>query len=462
MTNRRIVNILIVISLLFLTLIGYLTYFELSLKEKVSQNPFNKRQWAYEDDTVRGSIIDKNGIVLAKSDDKKRIYPFSNLYSHIIGYNSMTYGKSMLEAKYNKLLLGQDDFSTVFYLSSAKRAGYDLTLTIDHNLQKLASDRLGKRNGAVIALDPKTGAILAMVSKPDFNPNADTLAEKWLELTDNEKSPLLPRATGGLYAPGSVFKIITSAAAIEKGLDGETYEDTGKVTIKGKTFENYKTKAFGKINMERGFEVSSNFVFCTLGTQIRSEGLLEISERFGFNKTFDCDIDITKSRFPQKQADDAMSAALAIGQGETLATPMQMAMVTCAIANNGIMMKPYIVQKATNQNGFAVYEGKAQQLYKPISGEVASRIKSMMVNTVKKGTGSGASLRSYQVGGKTGTAENELTLKSEDKEHTWFVAFAPADDPQIAVAVMMEYSGGSGGENCAPIARDIIQKYLYK
>jgi len=460
MINKRIVNILIVMSLLFLTLIGYLTYFEFVLKDGIAQNPFNKRQWAYEEDTVRGSIYDRVGVTLANSDDTVRIYPYGALYSHIIGYNSTIYGKSQLEFKYNNLLLGQDEFSQVFSVSSAKRAGHDLTLTIDHQLQSLASLRLGKRNGAVVALNPKTGEVLALVSKPDFDPNSEELTKKWTDLTESEQSPLLPRATSGLYAPGSTFKIITSTGAIEKGFDGETYTDYGKVTIGGKTFENYKTKAFGKINMERGFEVSSNNVFCTLGAKLGSGELRSISERFGFNKVFDFDISMSKSRFPQKDTDEAGAAALGIGQGEILATPIQMAMVTSAVANNGIIMKPYLLQRATNQSGFVVFENKPQQLFKALSPEVAGRISNMMVNTVKSGTGSGAAIRGLQVAGKTGTAENEQSIKQKGKEHTWFVAFAPAENPQIAVAVMLEYSGGSGGELCAPIARELIEKYF--
>ncbi len=462
MINRRIVNILIVMSLLFLTLIGYLTYFELALKDGIARNPFNKRQWAYEEDTVRGSIYDKTGTVLAKSDDTGREYPFGALYSHVIGYNSTVYGKSQLEFKYNNLLLGQDELSQAFNLSSGKRAGYDLTLTIDHGLQGLASSRLGKRNGAVVALNPKTGEVLALVSKPDFDPNSDELTKKWADLTESEASPLLPRAVSGLYAPGSTFKIITSTGAIEKGFDGGEYTDYGTVTIGGKTFENYKTKAFGKINMERGFEVSSNNVFCTLGAKLGSSELRGISERFGFNKMFDFDLSMSKSRFPQKDTDDAGAAALGIGQGEILATPIQMAMVTSAIANGGIIMKPYLLQRATNQNGFVVFENKPQQLYKALSPEVAGRISNMMVNTVKNGTGAGATIRGIQVAGKTGTAENEQSVKQKGKEHVWFVAFAPAENPEIAVAVMLEYSGGSGGELCAPIAKELIEKYLRK
>lgn len=445
--------------MLFLSLISYLTYFEFFQKDKVSQNSFNKRQWAYEEDIERGSIKDRNGTVLAHSDGKKRIYDYGPLYSHVIGYNSTVYGKTLLESKYNKLLLGMDGFSEVFSISNGSKSGFDLTLTLDHNLQKYASDRLGNRNGAIIAINPKTGEVLALVSKPDFDPSDSALVKRWAELTESEKSPLLPRATSGLYPPGSTFKIITAAAAVENGLDGDEYNDSGSVNIGGMTFENYGKKANGKVNFEKAFALSSNFVFCTLGAKLGSGVLRETAERFGFDKSFDFDIPASKSRFQQSDRDEANSAALGIGQGETLATPLQMAMTACAVANSGIIMKPYLMQRAVNKNGITVEETRPQQLYRAISPEVADKIKKMMVGTVKSGTGTAAAIKGMTIAGKTGTAENELLEKEKNKEHTWFVCFAPAEDPQIAVAVMLEYSGRSGGELCAPVARDIIRYY---
>lgn len=462
MINKRIIKVLIFMTLLFVSLIGYLTYFELFQKERVAQNSFNKRQWAYEEDTVRGAFTDRNGIVLAHSEDNERVYNYGSLYSHVIGYNSKIYGKTLLESKYNRLLLGQGNLTEVFNISSDKKTGYDLTLTIDHELQRLASNRLGNRNGAVIALIPKTGEVLALASKPDFDPSNSALIKNWNELTESERFPLLPRATSGLYAPGSTFKIITAAATIENGLDNEEYMDYGNVSIGGTTFDNYGKKAHGRINFKQGFSLSSNFVFCTLGAQLGSIKLRETAERFGFDKSFDFDISMSSSRFQQEDIDDASSAALAIGQGQTLATPLQMAMVASAIANDGIIMKPYIMQRATNKSGGVVQETRPHQLYRAVSSDVADKIKEMMVETVKSGTGKSAQISGVAVAGKTGTAENEYLTKEKDKEHTWFVSFAPANNPQIVVAVMLEYSGGSGGELCAPIARELIMHYLNK
>ena len=459
MINKRTINILILLSVLFLSLIVYLTYFQIVTSEKLSDNPYNMRQQIYEDDIERGDILDRDGVVLATNENNQRIYPFANMYAHVIGYDSPVYGKSMLEAKYNRQLTGQSGISQAFSMPGDK-LGYDLMLTIDHDLQRLASEQLGNKNGAVIAMNPRNGEILAMVSKPNFDPNPDILASNWTNLTDSESFPFLPRATSGLYAPGSTFKIITGVTAIEYGLSDTIFDDRGTIRIGSKDFANYQNKSYGEIDMFRGFEVSSNVVYCSLGAQLGSAALKTSAERFGFNKIFDFDVQMSKSIFPDNQNDDELAAALAIGQGKILATPLQMAMVTAAIANDGEMMKPMLIKSVRNKNGISLMNTRPQKLYNCVSYDVAYQIQQAMVNTVKNGTGTGVAINGITVGAKTGTAENERTSRQNNKEHTWFTAFAPAEDPQIVVTIMMEYSGGTGAGNCAPIAREIIRKHL--
>ena len=461
MANKRIVKVLILLSVMFLSLIGYLTYIELFQKDELVSNPYNQRQWDDENGTVRGCIYDRNGVTLAKTEDGIRVYPYNGMYAHIIGYNSRTYGRINLESTFNDELLGKNTFSSIIG-TSAGSYGYDLNLTIDHSIQKAAYDALGSRNGSVIAINPKTGGIIAMVSKPDFNPNDSELIKNWNVLAEREDSPFVARSTSGLYAPGSTFKILTALCALQNGYENETYNDEGSVKIGGSTFENQNNKAYGNIDMTRGFAVSSNVVFCTLGAELGGEKLRSIAERFGFNKEFDFNINYNVSRFPENVTDDEKSAALGIGQGDILATPIQMAMVTCGIANGGKIMKPYLVNSVTDVNGNIIKETKSTVLYNCADSYDTGKIVDMMVETVKSGTGTNASIRGIDVAGKTGTAENEMTVTQNNKEHTWFVGFAPAYDPEIVVVVMMEYSGGSGGGNCAPIARNIMQKYLSK
>ncbi len=457
MTDKRIINILIVICVLFMSLIGYLTYLELFKAEELAKSPYNQRQWAYEEDIERGMILDKEGVILAQSKDGERKYPYDNMYSHIIGYNSRIYGKSLLESKYNQLLLGQYGLGGL-NITGNKKNGYNLYLTIDHNLQKVAYNSIGNRNGSAVAINPKTGEILAMVSKPDFNPNA--LSEQWESLVDNENSPLLPRATSGLYAPGSTFKILTASAALDLGLQDTVFEDKGSIEIGGKTVSNSGGKAYGNITFDRAFEVSSNVAFCSLGVTAGFDRLKLTAEKFGFNKEPDYDFPVAKSIFPSSAKEDAETAALAMGQGNTLATPLQMALVACAVANDGIIMEPRLVSHATNNSGVTILSTKPKQQSVAMPKQNADYITDMMVKTVSQGTGTSAIINGITVAGKTGTAENEQTVMQKNKEHTWFVAFAPAEDPEIAVAVMLEYSGGSGASVCGPIVRNIIREYL--
>ena len=358
-------------------------------------------------------------------------------------------------------MLGRTGLTNLIGSVKAKK-GFDVRLTIDHSLQEAAFNALGNNKGCVIAASPKTGEIFAMVSKPDFDPNDEALVNNWSELAISEDSPFVARATSGLYAPGSTFKMLTALSAVENGYEGMTFEDNGSVEIGGSVFENQKNKAYGNIDITRGFAVSSNVVFCTLGSKLGGVKLQSVAERFGFNKDFGFDIPLGKSTFPQGETNKEKSAALAIGQGDVLSTPMQMLMVTCGIANGGNIMKPRLVADILDSDGNAVETTRPSKLYSAASAYDTQKVVEMMVETVKSGTGTNAAIRGIEVAGKTGTAENELTVLHEGKEHTWFVGFAPAYDPEIAVVVMMENSGGSGGGNCAPIARNIMQKYLTK
>lgn len=461
MTNKRIIKVLILLSFMFLSLIGYLTYIEIFEREKLIVNPYNQRQWDSENVTKRGNILDKNGIVLAESIDTVRIYPYKGMYAHIIGYNSRTYGRINLESTYNDYLLAKNKLSDMLG-SSGSEHGYNLILTIDHSIQEYAYNLLGDNKGSIIAINPKTGEIIAMVSKPDFDPNEQQLMENWNYITDDETYPFLARATSGLYAPGSTFKLLTALSTVENDLDDMTFDDKGSVEIGGMVFENHNGKVYGNINMTRGFAVSSNIVFCTLGDRLGGEKLYDIASRFGFNKTFDFDIEYKQSTFPSAITADDKEAAIAIGQGDVLSTPLQMAMVTCGIANDGKIMKPYIVNKVVNGSGEYIKTTSPTVLYNCASADDTKKIVDMMVETVKTGTGTNAAIYGVEVAGKTGTAENEKTDLGDDMQHTWFVGFAPAYNPEIAVVVMMEYSGGTGGGNCAPVARNIIKKYLNK
>jgi len=466
--NKKIIQVLVVICFLFFVLVAYLTYIQVFRSKEIVQNSYNRRQYQADENTVRGKILDRKGIVLAyneeKDNEQRRIYPYNSLYSHVIGYSSKVYGKSLLEASYNSYLLGLDEYTKVFGLfkgsNQEKKEGNHLLLTIDHELQKLGHELLGNRNGAIVAMNPKTGEILALVSKPDFDTNEEMLAKNWKAMVESQDAPFLPRATQGLYAPGSTFKVVTSAAIIENGMDNQKFNDKGVITIDGREISNSGKKAYGEIDLKRALAVSSNVVFAQLGVKLGQEKLEDMSRRVGFGSDIPFDIPVSKSQFQYKKMEQNDMAAVAIGQGKILVSPLHMAMITSGIANDGVVMKPFLVSSIVSPSGKEIKSFKKEEFKKIMEPDVALKINKMMQEVVNSGTGKNAAINGIKVAGKTGTAENELTHQKKDKEHAWFIGFAPADDPQIAVAVVLEYSGSSGGSIAAPIAQKIMEKCL--
>ncbi len=466
--NKKIIHVLIVICFLFFSLVGYLTYVQVFKSKEIVKNSYNRRQFQVEENTVRGKILDRNGVILAYNEEnggeQQRKYPYNSLYSHVIGYNSKVYGKSLLESSYNSYLLGLDEYTKVFSLFKSsnqdKKEGNSLLLTIDHELQKLSHELLENRNGAIVAMNPKTGEILALVSKPDFDTNEEMLANNWKAMVESQSAPFLPRATQGLYTPGSTFKVVIAAAAIESGMDDQKFNDKGVITIDGKEISNSGKKAYGEIDLKKALAVSSNVVFAQLGVKLGQEKLQEISERFCFETDISFDIPVSKSQFQYEKMEQNDMAAVAIGQGKILVSPLHMAMITSGIANNGVIMKPFLVSSIVSPNGKEIKSFKKEEFKKIMEPDVAIKINKMMQEVVNSGTGKKAAIAGIKVAGKTGTAENELTHQKKDKEHAWFIGFAPAENPQIAVAIVLEYSGSSGGTIAAPIAKKIMEKYL--
>ena len=456
--NKKIIRVLVVVSIMFLALVSYLLYFNMFSAEKVASNPYNKRQWEDERFVKRGSIYDRDGEVLAETiidgDSRTWSYPKGHLYSHIIGYYSRVYGKSQLEMKYDKQLLGHGDINITF---NELRSGYDLNLTIDNDLQEYAYKQLDGRRGAIVAIEPETGKILAMVSYPDFDPSTDAIEKNWKYIVEREDSPLLARATGGLYPPGSTYKIVTAATAYNAGYSDKTFEDNGVFKQGGLKVSNYGGESYGTINVRKAFEVSSNFAFCTLGYELGAQNVKDAAEAFGVNKDIDTDIPVSKSRIDYKKMTNEDAALVSIGQGQLLMTPLHVAMLGAAVANNGKMMKPYLVNTITTSSGLTLSTTKPTVFCQPMSAECASYMNGLMIDVVKEGTGRSAAISGITVAGKTGTAENE-----NEKDHAWFVGYAPAEKPTISVAVLLENDGRSGGASAAPIAKKVMTKYLKK
>ena len=458
---KRIIFILIVICILFVSLIVYLSYFQVFKAEAVVNNSYNKRLWINEEKILRGSIIDRNGKILAYSektgDTYKRLYNYGNLYSHLIGYSYREYGKVGLELEYNNILLNISESTPLNELKNIvipNTEGNTLKLTIDHHVQEYSRNMLKGKKGAVVAMNPTTGEIYSMVSVPDFNPS--TLKENWNDIMEDGDSPFLNRATSGLYTPGSVFKVITTIAALEtQGLDLE-YECKGSTKIDGYVLKDYGGKAHGKVNLEEALVRSCNSYFAEKGVEIGKDKIGEVADRFMINRAIPFDLPTAKSTFPYKgNIGKTDVAAASIGQGKVLVTPLNMAMIASGIANKGEIMKPILVKEAISPEGKIVRTNHPETLSKGMDIFAANEIKNMMVEVVRRGTGTNASIKNVRVAGKTGTAENP-----SGKTHAWFIGFAPADDPKIAIAVVLEEDGTTGGKTAAPIARNIIIETL--
>ncbi|ADD03011.1 Peptidoglycan glycosyltransferase [Thermoanaerobacter italicus Ab9] len=460
-----------VFSALFFSLIAYLTYFQIYERDKLitsSYSIYNKRLIEEEKKILRGSILDRNGIVLAKSVEvdgvQKREYLDGPAFAHVIGYSRRIYqqGNTGIEKAYDRELLGMvgNDPMTILrkLILARKKVGDNVYLTIDKALQDLAYKEMEGKKGAVVALNPKTGEILAMVSTPSYDPN--TLGENWEEIMTSSEHVVLNRATQGLYPPGSTFKIITTAAALtyKPELYDKTFNCKGYIIVDGDRINDFGGIAHGIEDFKQAFYRSCNSFFIQLGLDLGSENLQTMAYAFGLNKGVPLEIDTVKNQFPPLEKRTSL-AETSIGQGEMLVTPLSMALVASAVANDGVMMKPHLMKYVVDSISGAVIEKSTPSQYlNPISKKVAYTIKQLMIGAVndKEGTGKAAQISGVTVAGKTGTAENP-----HGAPHAWFVGFAPAENPQIVVSVIVE-NGGQGGKVAAPIARDIIRAYLSK
>lgn len=467
--RKNIIKVLIVFSCAFLLLIIYLSYFEIKYGESLVDDPYNRRNKDREYEVLRGTMYDRSMGIVADSvrqDDntQKRIYKkgYEQPYAPVTGYYSTKYGTSGLEKAYTRELLNADmlnPFKLVRdIITRADRKGNGIVLTIDSELQKAAYDALGNNRGAAVAMNPKTGEILCMVSKPTFNPS--TIDQDWENLVKrDEDGVLLNRAIQpGLYPPGSTFKLIVAGTALEniKDIESKTYNDKGYIKIGDYTLNNNKSVPHGSINMHDAFVVSSNVVFGQIGMELGAERLKKGAESFFFNRSIPFDLQVAQSSFPSidESRKDSIAQS-AIGQHEVTATPLNMLLAASAIANDGTIMKPYLVKNIVDPYGWNVKTVKPSELSKPVSSETAEKIKSMMIDVVKKGTGKNARIEGIDVAGKTGTADVSENLEP----HSWFVGFAPAEDPKIAIAVIVENTEVGGGK-AAAVSKNILNAYL--
>lgn len=457
--NKNILKIAVMIFAAFGIVAGYLTYIQAMQGAELLNHPRNRRLQLLEESVFRGRILDSGGKVLAETvvtgEARQRVYPLGAAAANLTGYVSRKYGRWGLELTYNQELLGikgpaAEDGLWALARVDSQSMGSDIVLSLDSKLQSMAYKLLGNRKGAVVALEPATGRVLAMVSRPGFDP--EQIEADWDDLRVDPDSPLLNRAAQGLYPPGSTMKLVTAAGIL--AADPETmkrsFDAPGYVVIEGRRIEDKQVQ--GKVNFTQAFAKSSNYVFATLGLELGAKVFKETAHRFRLDTKLPFELFTAKGNVPEPEEMSKLELGeSAIGQGRLLVTPLHMAAAAAAVANGGKMMAPYLVDEIRSPEGKVIKSGQPQALGNPMSPEVSAILRNLMTAAVSGGTGRAAAISGVKVAGKTGSAENP-----HGEAHAWFIGFAPADRPQVAVAVIIE-NGGAGGAAAAPVAREIIK-----
>lgn len=460
-SKKSIKRVFALFALMFLVSIGYIFKIVIVDKEFLTTNSYNPRINSTDSNIKRGSIYDIDGNLMAYSekdgDAYRRIYVDGENSAHVLGYTGV--GKSGVEATQNFTLQKLDNEimqRLKAFINGDEPEGNSIVLTVDSYLQKIGSDLMRTNNGAVVVIEVKTGRVVCMVSKPNYDPQS--VAENWDSLREDENSPLLNRAAQGLYPPGSTFKIVTAVSAMRNLGDVNSFEYTctGVAEFDGKIIHCYNDKAHGNVNLTSAFAQSCNCYFAELGKKMGAVNLRDTADKLGFNKDFKFDLNSSKSTvLLNGDSTESELVETSIGQGRTTVTPLFMASLTAAVANNGVMMKPYLVDSVLNYSGKTIKTNLPQTLETVFKEEECAKLKEMMTDVVNSGTGYNADSEYFQVAGKTGTAENP-----QGADHLWFVGFAPAEEPEYAVAVVLE--NGDGSMNPSVIARKMLYNSIEK
>ena len=462
--NGRIVSRL---SALFAVLFAVLAlrqiYVQVINGPSIAANPYNPRHALLA--SHRGRILASDGTVLAETAGEKRVYPLGASLAQTVGYVSERYGTSGLEDAYDRALTPPDttgdpgaQFSQIAEAVRGKTSvshGADIVTTIVPAIQKELYSQLSQYNRAAgIVLDPRSGAVLAIASVPSFDPN--DLAAAFPALAHDAASPLLNRAVNGLYPPGSTFKIFTAAAALDSGavtMDS-TFYDPGYYTIGNFTLHDDEGEATGTQDLTGAFALSSNVDFGKIALKMGTDAFYQYMSRWGLGQSLDFQLPASRARIPaQSGIVPGELAQMGFGQGALLLTPLQVVLLGATIADGGSEPRPFLVRSVV-RSGVTGSSYGAAELASPISADTAANVKKMMVAVVERGTGTPARLPGVTVAGKTGTATNPLGAP-----HSWFVSFAPAENPRVAVAVVVE-NAGYGAAVAAPIARNVLQTAL--
>jgi penicillin-binding protein A len=488
--NRQIARLALVGVALVAALIVATTYWQTWATAGLADRQDNEIQRVAQFSIKRGLIRAADGTILASNRIKKvggqtlylRRYPQGGLFAHVVGYSTQSRSRAGLESSENDYLTGSNaNLDTVLKtafdrIRGATIKGNDLWLTLRPGAQRLAMQQLAGKCGSVVALDPRTGKVLVMASRPTYDPNlveSDFARINNIRASCRPAAPLLNRATDGLFTPGSTFKVVTASAALDTGefTPESRFVDPGYCIEYGQKVRNAGNpeapETFGSVDLTTGLEHSINSVFCNIGKALGAGRILGYAKRYGFyedppletpgNERSPSGLYHGAKLFrPSNPATQVDPGRLAFGQETLLATPLQMAMVAAGVADHGVVMRPYVVGRITSPGGGVVVRTHPHKLKQATSTRTAQELTTMMVGAVTGGTGTAAQIPGIQVAGKTGTAETGVN----GRYTSWFICFAPADHPRIAVAFVLEDQTGFGGQVSAPIAKAVMQAIL--
>jgi peptidoglycan glycosyltransferase len=487
--NPQIRRLSVVAVLLLVALIVATTYWQAWAAGDLADRQDNTLAQVAQFTIDRGLIYTVDGTVLAANRGRKvdgrsyffRRYPSGDLASNIVGYSTQSRFRTGLEQSENDYLTASNAHLTTVLDKTLDRLegvtvkGNSLVLTLNAKAQALANQALASNCGAVVALDPSTGKVLVMATSPRYDPNlVERDFERIAKANGNctSASPLVNRATAGLFTPGSTFKVVTTAAALDSGkfTPDSTFDDPGYCIEYGKKVSNFADQSgpevFGHVNFTQALQHSINAVFCQIGQKLGPLAILDYARRFGFYAPPPLETPGDERRpsglyqnghlYTPKHDYQVDPGRLAFGQERLGVTPLQMAMVAATIANGGVEMQPYVVDRVEAPGGGVVTRTKPHVYRRPISPKTAAELTLMMEAVVTGGTGTNAQIQGVKVAGKTGTAETGVTHRNT----TWFIAFAPADHPRVAIAVVLENQSGVGGTTAAPIAKTIMEAIL--
>lgn len=461
--NREILAITYFFVLLFVGMGVYYGIFIQGDAKEIVNNSYNKRGEMLEERVIRGKILGSGGEVLAETvveeDGKtRRNYPYNDLFSHVVG--RVERGRTGIESAQNITLVtstGNIFINALTQMRGEKLTGDSVVTTLDVRLQRAAYSALGDQRGAVVAIEPSTGRILCMVSKPDYDPNS--IEKYWDELNnDTENSPLLNRATFGLYPPGSTFKVLTSLSYIRQNGNYKDYEYdcAGSGIFSSVSINCYDRRIHGHEDLIASFANSCNTSYANIGLGLNLSEYKNVCESFLFNKALPTDLSANESSFViDENSNREDLPQTAIGQGKTQITPIHNCMIAATIANNGTMMCPYVVDHIEAFDGSISFTHEPVEYAKLLKKKEVNYLKKMMESVVTEGTGSPLNYAGYSVAGKTGSAEFDSTKAT----HSWFIGYAPADDPKIAISVIVENSG-YGNVYSMPVVRSVLDEFF--